>query len=61
MRTGSACEHPSSSVPPFLGTCLADREPGVDPLKSILGGFGSPTLCRQLGSGFKVREVSELK
>ena len=61
MRTGSACEHPSPSVPPFLGAYLAERETGVDPLKSVLGGFGSPTLCRQPGSGFNARKVSELK
>lgn len=44
MRTGSACEHPSPSVLQFLGASLAEKETGVDPLKSVLGGFGSPTL-----------------
>lgn len=50
MRRGSACEHLSL----FFGA-------QVNPLKSLLGELGLPTLCRQPGFGFNARKVSELQ
>lgn len=37
--------------PSFLGTCLAEGETGVEPLKSALGGLDSATSAGSLALG----------